>query len=89
VDIISTLEGYNAVVDVYDPWVCPIEAHEEYGIEPIAALEPGTYDAVGLAVAHREFAALGPEGVRALAKPQAVVYDVKHVLPKLAVDGRL
>jgi UDP-N-acetyl-D-galactosamine dehydrogenase len=89
VDIIETLRSYNADVDVYDPWVPPEEARREYGIEPIGKLQPGTYDAVVLAVAHREFAALGAAGIRALTKPDAVVYDVKHVLPKQAVDGRL
>jgi UDP-N-acetyl-D-galactosamine dehydrogenase len=89
VDIIETLRSYNADVDVYDPWVPPEEARREYGIEPIGTPQPHTYDAVVLAVAHREFAALGAAGIRALTKPDGVVYDVKHVLPKQAVDGRL
>ncbi len=50
---------------------------------PVAVL------AVILAVAHRQFAELGGAGVRALCKDAAVVYDVKHVLPRDAVDGRL
>jgi UDP-N-acetyl-D-galactosamine dehydrogenase len=89
VDIIDTLKGYNADVDVHDPWVEPLEAKHEYGLEPVAELVPGTYDAVVVAVAHREFVALGAEGIRALTRPDAVIYDVKHVLPKSAVDGRL
>jgi UDP-N-acetyl-D-galactosamine dehydrogenase len=40
-------------------------------------------------VAHREFRELGVEGVRALLKPAGVLYDVKGLLPKDAVDGRL
>jgi UDP-N-acetyl-D-galactosamine dehydrogenase len=89
VDIISTLKDYNADVDVYDPWVRPSEARREYGLDPIGQPSSGTYDAVVLAVAHREFAALGADGIRALTRPDAVIYDVKHVLPKHAVDGRL
>ena len=89
VDIIETLRAYNAEVEVFDPWVDAAEARHEYGLAPVAAPTPGGYDAVILAVAHREFAALGAEGVRALGKAQAVVYDVKHVLPRQAVDGRL
>jgi len=89
VDIIETLTDYNAAVDVHDPWVDPEEAKHEYGIELLAEPEPGTYHAVILAVAHRQFAELGAPGVRALARPDGVVYDVKHVLPKTAVDGRL
>jgi len=49
----------------------------------------GSYDAVVLAVGHDQFRALGGEGVRALGKPQSVVYDVKYVLPQNGTDGRL
>ena len=52
--------------------------------------EQGAYDAIVLAVGHDEFRALGGEGVRAFGKPEAsIVYDVKYVLPRDAVDGRL
>ncbi len=90
VDIIDTLRGYNCEVDVYDPWVDAAEAEHEYGLRPIAKPEPGRYDAMILAVGHDQFRALGGQGVRAFGKPDAsVVYDVKHVLPREAVDGRL
>lgn len=89
VDIIETLRNYNAVVDVHDPWVDAEEAKHEYGLEPLAAPQKGIYDAVVLAVGHKEFAALGAEGVRAYGKPAAILYDVKHVLPRQDVDGRL
>ena len=45
--------------------------------------------AVILAVAHAEFVAMGAAGVRALCKPGGVLFDVKHILPKDAVDDRL
>ena len=90
VDIIETLRGYNCRVDVHDPWVDADEARHEYGLMPIEAPEQGAYDAVVLAVGHDEFRALGGEGVRGFGKPDAsVVYDVKYVLPRDAVDGRL
>ncbi|GAA5076141.1 Vi polysaccharide biosynthesis UDP-N-acetylglucosamine C-6 dehydrogenase TviB [Lysobacter panacisoli] len=89
VDIVQALRGYNANVDVHDPWVDARQAMHEYGIEPTPVPTAGEYDAVIVAVAHREFAALGATGVRALGKPTSVVYDVKYVLPRDAVDGRL
>ena len=90
VDIVHALEGYSAQVDVYDPWVDAAEAQHEYGLTPIEAPEQGAYDAIVLAVGHDQFRALGGEGVRAFGKPEAsVVYDVKYVLPRNAVDGRL
>ena len=90
VDIVEALRGYNAQVDVHDPWVDAAEAQHEYGISPIAAPEQGGYDAVVVAVGHRQFCELGGEGVRRYGKAGGnVVFDVKYVLPRDAVDGRL
>jgi len=89
VDIIAALAEYNAQVDVYDPWVDASEAEHEYGIRPIASPQAGVYDAVIIAVGHRQFQALGAEGIRAFGKPDSVLFDVKYVLPRDAVDGRL
>ena len=90
VDIVDTLRGYNCDVDVFDPWVDAAEAEHEYGLTPIAEPEQGAYDAVIVAVGHDQFRALGAEGVRALGKAAgSVVYDVKYVLPRDAVDARL
>ncbi|MBW3549758.1 MAG: Vi polysaccharide biosynthesis UDP-N-acetylglucosamine C-6 dehydrogenase TviB [Proteobacteria bacterium] len=89
VDIVQALKDYSAQVEIYDPWVDPAEARHEYGIDPVAQPEPGKYDAVIMAVGHRQFIALGAEGVRAFGKPESVVYDVKCLLPREGVDGRL
>ena len=90
VDIVHALEGYNAQVDVYDPWVNAAEALHEYGLTPIASPARGVYDAIVLAVGHEEFRTLGGEGVRAFGKSGGnVVYDVKYVLQREMVDGRL
>lgn len=89
VDIVQEFRDYHAQVDVYDPWVDPQEAMHEYGIEPIAQPHAGTYDAIVLAVAHRQFRDLGATAIRALGKAGAVLFDVKYLLPADAVDGRL
>jgi len=89
VDIVRELREYHAQVDVFDPWVDAEEASAEYDIEPIAQPQPGTYDAIIIAVGHRQFAELGSAGLRRLGKPNAVLYDVKYVLPLADVDGRL
>jgi UDP-N-acetyl-D-glucosamine/UDP-N-acetyl-D-galactosamine dehydrogenase len=89
VDVIRELRDYNLQIDVFDPWVNPSEAEQEYGIQPIKTPEPGAYDGVVLAVAHEQFKALGAEGIRAFSKASSVVYDLKYVLPKDAVDLRL
>ncbi|MGB3268887.1 MAG: Vi polysaccharide biosynthesis UDP-N-acetylglucosamine C-6 dehydrogenase TviB [Rhodanobacter sp.] len=89
VDIVQALRGYNTAVDVYDPWVDAAEARHEYGLDLVQAPAAGAYDAVVVAVGHREFAALGSAGIRAFGKPSSVLYDVKYVLPRNEVDGRL
>jgi UDP-N-acetyl-D-galactosamine dehydrogenase len=89
VDIIGELRQYHVRVDVHDPWIDPAEALREHGITTVAEPEAGSYDAVILAVAHRQFVALGAAGVRAFGRPISILYDVKSVLPREAVDGRL
>ena len=88
VDVITELRRFHCQVDVHDPWVDAAEAAHEYALHPIATPEPGSYDAILLAVAHHQFAEQGAS-LRRFGKPQCVVYDVKHVLPRDAVDGRL
>ncbi|MCO5054657.1 nucleotide sugar dehydrogenase [Thermomonas sp.] len=89
VDIIDTLRGFNCTVDVHDPWADAAEARHEYGLELTAAPQHGGYDAIVIAVGHDQFRQLGVDGIRAFGKPEFVIYDVKHVLPRDAVDGRL
>jgi len=89
VDIVRELQSFHALVDVHDPWVDADEARHEYGIAPIDTLQEGQYDAIVLAVAHDQFRLLGADGIRALGKPEHVLYDIKSVLPRDAVDARL
>jgi UDP-N-acetyl-D-galactosamine dehydrogenase len=89
VDIVAELRSYNANVHIHDPWVNADEARHEYGLELIAQPEAGKYDAIILAVSHREFIALGAEGIRAFGKPDAVLFDVKRALPRQSVDDCL
>jgi UDP-N-acetyl-D-galactosamine dehydrogenase len=89
IDLVRELQGFGATVDVHDPWVDADEAQREHAIALRATPSPGAYDAVVLAVAHRQFGELGAAGIRAFARPGGVLYDVKHLLPASAVDGRL
>lgn len=89
VDIVQTLYEYHVDVDVYDPWASAADAEREYAIRPVEHPQSGIYDAIVIAVGHRDFVDMGAAGVRALGKPVSVVYDVKGILPGDAVDGRL
>ncbi|HEY9056996.1 MAG TPA: Vi polysaccharide biosynthesis UDP-N-acetylglucosamine C-6 dehydrogenase TviB [Aurantimonas sp.] len=89
VDVISELREYGAQVDVHDPWVATEAAVEEFGLTPVATPQVGAYDGIVVAVAHDVFRARGTEGLRALGKPNHVIYDLKYVLPVGASDLRL
>ena len=89
IDIVTDLRGRGAEVDVWDPWIDAGEARQEYGLDLLGTPAAGAYDAIVLAVAHQQFLEMGPDAVRALGKPRAVLFDVKSVLPKEASDIRL
>lgn len=90
IDIIQEFHELNAAVDVWDPWVTLEEAKAEYGISILADRPAqGSYDAVVVAVAHSQFAAMGPAEIRRLSRPNGVVFDVKGMFDKDLSDGRL
>ena len=89
IDIIQSLKTYNAAVDVYDPWVNPVEAKKEYDIDLIEQPLEREYDGIVVAVGHKQFVTLGAAGIRGFGKSEHVLYDVKHILAKNEVDARL
>jgi UDP-N-acetyl-D-galactosamine dehydrogenase len=88
-DLVHELEAFRCDVEVCDPWVSADDAFHEYGIRPIAEPANGAYDAIVVAVAHREFVELGFTGIRAFGRPNVAIFDIRNVLPKDKVDGRL
>jgi UDP-N-acetyl-D-glucosamine/UDP-N-acetyl-D-galactosamine dehydrogenase len=89
VDIVHEFRDYGANVDVFDPWVNAAEAQHEYAITPVAEPAAGKYEAIILAVAHDQFKTLGIENIRKFGRRESVIYDIKSVLPRDQVDGRL
>ncbi|WIY82993.1 Vi polysaccharide biosynthesis UDP-N-acetylglucosamine C-6 dehydrogenase TviB [Propionimicrobium sp. PCR01-08-3] len=90
IDIIRELEEYGVCVDVYDPWADPREAANEYGVSLIESPERGAYDAIVLAVAHKQFASAGGKALRAYGREdRQVLYDLKHALSASESDARL
>jgi UDP-N-acetyl-D-galactosamine dehydrogenase len=88
-DVIRELGRYGSKVDCYDPWIDASEAEHEYGIRPIKRIGKGVYDAVVLAVGHKEFRDMGSAALRRACKKNHVIYDIKYVFPADEVDGRL
>lgn len=91
VDIYNTLQEYTHDITVFDPWANAAAVNREYGIEltsdTIDKLK-GQFDAVILGVSHDEFKDIDIRGL--LSNPEeGVVYDVKGVLDRNIIDGRL
>ena len=89
IDVVQELKSYGSNVDVYDPWVDEHEAQEEYGIPVISEPMKNHYDAIILAVAHREFRGLGIEVIKSYGKKTCVLYDLKSIFPAEQSELRL
>ena len=88
IDIYHALEEYNVNITVYDPWANPAVVKKEYGIDITNELPDEMYDAAIVAVGHRQFREMEID-FDALLKPMHVIYDVKAIMPRKLVDGRL
>lgn len=86
VDIYHTLAEYTPNITIYDPWANLQQVKHEYGLDVVNHLPAQKFDAVILAVAHDKFKELD---IKTLVKDEGVVYDVKGVLEREVVDGRL
>lgn len=87
VDIYHTLAEYTPNIVIYDPWANPAAVEHEYGVPVTNALPTEKFSAVIMAVAHKEFLNLNVRGF--LDTDEGVVYDVKGILPREQIDGRL
>jgi len=89
IDIVGELRSLGCTVDVFDPVADVNDARRLYGIELVEHPEQGTYDTVILAVAHDVFIQNQAPLPRSYGKDECVLFDVKGVLPRETVDGRL
>lgn len=87
VDIYSTLSEYTGNITIYDPWADSAEVKREYNIDITNQLDASEkYDAIILGVAHKEFLSLD---IKSHLNDEGVVYDVKSILDRNIIDGRL
>ena len=86
VDIYHTLKEYTSNIDVYDPWANSDKVKTEYQIMIQNHMTNKKYDAIILAVAHKQFRDFNFDSFK---KDKAVIYDVKGILPRNIIDGRL
>lgn len=84
IDVITELEDFGCVVEVYDPWADKDEVEAEYGYKLIESVEFEAYQAVVLAVAHDDF-----RRMNIIKAPGQVIFDIKAFLDPQIVDGKL
>ncbi len=89
VDIVNELRDYGCHLSLYDPWVKPEETVTEFGLPAIDQPQKGAYDAIVLAVGHRQFKEMSIKAVKMLGKSNCVLFDLKGVLKDSDVDYRL
>ncbi|MBQ2539660.1 MAG: nucleotide sugar dehydrogenase [Bacteroidales bacterium] len=88
IDIYHALQEYNANITVYDPWASPEKVKHEYGIDIVNELPKTKFNTAIVAVAHRQFREMEINFDELLEK-EHVLFDVKAILPRELVDGRL
>ena len=89
IDVVKELSEFGCKVDVTDCWADNAEAEHEYGITLNQNPEKAQYDAVLLAVPHREYVARSSRDLREYMKGNGVLFDLKGVLPLGEADLRL
>ena len=86
-DIYREFREFGANVDIYDNWVDSDELYNEYGVRTIPQIDKDKkYSAIVLAVAHDNFKTID---FKRYHKAGTVVFDVKSVVDRRFVDGRL
>ncbi len=86
VDIYHGLLEYTSNITICDPLANVEAVQHEYQIPISRELPHGLFDAIILAVVHNEFLTLD---LKQLVKEGGVIYDVKSILPRDIIDGRL
>jgi len=82
VDIIEELKDFGINVDVYDPWVNHAEESKwyEHGIINDPLNESNKYDAIVVAVGHKQFKAYTADNYTQLSNGEEVIIDIKSIV---------
>ncbi|MEO6150818.1 MAG: nucleotide sugar dehydrogenase [Mucilaginibacter sp.] len=89
IDIVKVLDEFETDYEIYDPWADPAEVIKEYHVNTVSCIDKlsGSYDAIIVAVSHREFFDLDYNKLKKT--PNSVLYDIKGMLDKGMINGRL
>lgn len=87
IDIYHTLSEYTNNITIFDPWANKENVNRAYGLD-ITNVMPSEndFDVIILAVSHKDFLKLD---LRSSLNKNGIIYDVKGVLDRNIIDGRL
>ncbi|MDG2252652.1 MAG: nucleotide sugar dehydrogenase [Methylophilaceae bacterium] len=89
IDVYKNFKDLGCEVDIYDPWVDSLDVKKDYNIDVLNDLEKSKYDVIIMAVAHEKFKQYSLIKLKEFAKKSYILFDVKYLLDKDQVDGRL
>ena len=86
-EVYKELIEYDLNVSIFDPWVDLDDIKREYNLNMLKSLSNSVkYDAIIIAVAHKEFLSLD---YKAIQSEKSVLFDLKGILDSNEVDARL
>ena len=86
-NLIDELKDHGATIDVYDPWVKELSSHKHFQL--IDSIKQASYDAIVIAVSHKEFIEMGIKKIRSFGKSKHIIFDLKYSFPADETDLRL
>ena len=87
-DVVSELGSYGCDVDIFDPWVDKNQAMQSEKIRVKDDVESGVYDAIIIAVAHKQFSEMGLKKIKSFGIEGHILYDLKSLFPSEHSDLR-
>ncbi|MBI73124.1 MAG: Vi polysaccharide biosynthesis protein VipA/TviB [Candidatus Marinimicrobia bacterium] len=80
IDIIKIFKDSGANIDVYDPWIDLNHSHPSYTIISDPLKSKKKYDAVVVAVSHKQFKKYTPDDYSSLLSDKKVIIDIKNIV---------
>jgi UDP-N-acetyl-D-galactosamine dehydrogenase len=88
-NIITKLKKNKCKLDLYDPWANKNEVKKIYNVFPTTKLKKKYYDAIIIALAHKEFKSFKKNYLLSLVKHKNIIFDLKNIFSNKLSDFRL
>jgi UDP-N-acetyl-D-galactosamine dehydrogenase len=87
-DVIQELRSFNVQTNVVDPFASPTQVNHEYGVELTSDVQDSAYDAVIVAVNHKQYLDLNAQDFQKLFKDKdnGLLVDIKGIYRDLSEE---